>query len=91
MLNCCITRIVFYYFVDTQVTGSFASALYCVLNGINSLLFLMKRTRQQYMYLYNTTIAVQFQPSQQKCSLLEGIPNHVIIILQFHNIIRVII
>ena len=37
------------------------------------------------MYLYNATIAVQFQSSQQKCSLLQAIPKHAIIILRVHN------
>jgi len=30
MLNCCITGIVIFYFVDTSVTGSFTSGLYVV-------------------------------------------------------------
>jgi len=38
------------------------------------------------MCLYNATTAMQFQASQQKCSLLQAIPKDAIIILQVHNI-----
>jgi len=53
--------------------------------------FLRKCIRQQCMYLYNATTAVRFQPRQQKCSLLQTIPKHNMIILQVYNIIRKII
>jgi len=36
--------------------------------------------------MYKTT-AMQFQPSQQKRSLLQAIPKHAIVNLQVHNII----
>ena len=80
----------FFDFVDAWVTGSCASALRLVSKGFHNvnLLFLVKCIRHQYMYLWNATTAVQFQSSQQKCSLLQCIPKHAIIILQVHNMIR---
>jgi len=47
MLHGCITWWIFFYFVDTSVTGSSTSALCLVLSGIHNLLFLVKCTRQQ--------------------------------------------
>jgi len=41
----------FFDFVAMSVTGSFTSELYLVLSGIHNLLFLVKCTRQQCMYL----------------------------------------
>jgi len=45
-----------------------------------------------YMCLYNATTAVQFQPKQQKCYLLQAIPVIIaIIILPVNNIKREIL
>ena len=51
----------------------------------------MHKTTVCVTLLYNAATAMQFNPSQQKCSLLQAIPKHASIILNVHNMLRQII
>jgi len=79
MLNCCITGKVCFLFRGYVSYETFHTCAVSCFKWYSQFVVFsrMYKITIRVLYLQNVTTLVQFQPNQQKCSLLQAIPEHV--------------